>query len=140
MSAIRIAKALRIIIVLRKEERGIRAVDSVLIKKTIYRTKEDFGICQGKGRLAPHVRLQICHQQRRGNALAGNVADDKADVLLAEIEEVEIVAANLASLQAETRIFEGFDVRLNLRKQAGLDLLSDFNFLSAATFGLKSLG
>lgn len=55
----------------------------------------------------------------------------------AEIEEVEIIPADLAGLEAETSVLEGPGLRLNLGKQASLDLLGDLDFLGGAPFGLK---
>ena len=59
--------------------------------------------------------------------------------LPAQIEEIEIIATDLAGLQAQSGIFKGFGFRADLRKQARLHLFGDFDFLSSAAFGLVFL-
>src|SRR5207302_6500663 len=95
MSAIRIAKALGAVIVFRKEERGICAVNCVLVKQIIHRVQQAFRMIQSDGALAAQVCLQIGHEKSSGNSFAGNIADHQAEPMLAEIEEVEVIASNL---------------------------------------------
>jgi hypothetical protein len=73
-------------------------------------------------------------------ALAGDVADDEAEPPLADIEEVEIIASHLASGKAQASVFESLGLGMDLRKQARLYLLGDFQFLSRTAFGFKLLG
>src|SRR5579872_2096633 len=90
-------------------------------------------------RLAAQIRLKVGHEQGGGDAFAGNVADDEAEAAPTQIEEVEIIATNLAGLQAQSGIFKGFGFGADLREQARLHLFGDFDFLSGAAFGLVFL-
>jgi hypothetical protein len=40
--------------------------------------------------------LQVGHEESGGDAFAGDVPDDEAEFVLAEIEEVVVVASDLA--------------------------------------------
>src|SRR5579864_1553648 len=89
--------------------------------------------------LATQVGLEVGHEKSGGDPFARDISDDEAELLLAEIEKVEVVAADLSSLQAEPGVFERFGLGMNLRKQARLDLLGDFDFLRHAAFGFELL-
>ena len=75
----------------------------------------------------------------RGASLAGNVTDNQPQALWSEIQKVEVVPAYLSRLQAGTFIGDGFQLRPNLRKQARLHLLGDFQLLGYAAFGFEFL-
>ena len=139
MSAIGVAEALRFIVVFGEEQGGVGTVGGVLVKKAIYRTKEDLGMSEGESALATHVGLQVGHEQGCGNPLPGDVTDYKAEMLLAEIEKVEVISANLAGLEAETSVLERLGWRLNLGKQPCLNLLGNLDFLSGAPFRIPFL-
>ena len=99
---------------------------------------------QRESRLAAQVGLKISHEKRSGNSLSRDVTDDQAEHRvpasgLTEIEEIEVITADLASLQAQARVLEGLRLGMDLRKQAGLDLLGDFQFLGSTTFGFELL-
>ena len=53
--------------------------------------------------------------------------------MLAQIEKIEVVAADLPGLKAQSGIFEGLRLWADLRKQASLNLFGDFDFLILLT-------
>ena len=89
--------------------------------------------------LAAEIGLEIGHEQRGGDAFAGNITDHESESVAAETEKVVIVAADLASLMANTGVIERGELRKSLGKQARLDLLGDFDFLGGAAFGFEAL-
>ncbi len=139
MSAIRVAEALGLVVVFRKEERGVGAVNRVLVKQIIHRMQQPFGMVQSDCTLAAQVRLQVCHQKRSGNSFAGNITDHQAKPLFAEIQEIEVVPSHLPGLNTKSCIFEGLRLRTDLWEQPGLHLGCDFQFLRGAAFGLDFL-
>ncbi len=60
--------------------------------------------------------------------------------MLAEVEEVIVVASNLAGGETQAGVFESLGLGMDLREQAGLELLGDFQFLSRAAFSFELLG
>ena len=69
--------------------------------------------------------LEQRHEERRGHALAGHVADDHRQPALAQLDEVEVVAAHGVG-----RAHDGLDAKVGRdigreRKQAELDLPRD---------------
>ena len=61
MPTIRVAQASRFIVIFRKEERGISAVDRIRIKELVHGAQEALRFVQSDGALAAQVRLQISH-------------------------------------------------------------------------------
>ncbi len=84
--------------------------------------------------------LEIGHQQRRGDAFSGDVADDEAEALSAKVQKVEIVTAHRSRLMARTSIFQGFQGRLGLRKKTSLHFFCDLQFVSRAAFRVQLFG
>ena len=119
MSAIGIAQALGLVVVFGKEERGVGAVNRVFVKKVIHRMQQAFGMIQSDGTLAAQIRLQVGHEKGSGNSFTGNIADDQAEPSLAEIEEVEVIASDLAGLNAKASVFEGLRLREDLGETTG---------------------
>src|SRR5690348_12476556 len=85
------------------------------------------------------MRLQVGHQQGSGRSFSGNIANDQSETLAAEIEEVVVIAAHLACLDADAGIFESRGARLDLGKKPGLNLSGILQFLSFAAIGLDFL-
>lgn len=79
MPTISVTQATRGIVVLGKEQRGKRAVRGVLAKKLVHGTQHTLRLIHGDCALAAKIGLEISHQQRRGDAFAGNVANDEAE-------------------------------------------------------------
>ena len=52
------------------------------------------------------IRLEVRHQKGGGDSLAGDVSRDQPETPSAKVQEIEIVAANLARLDARARVFE----------------------------------
>ena len=88
--------------------------------------EETLRLVEGDGALAAEIGLQIGHEKSGGDALAGNVTDDQAETIGAEVEEVVIVASHGTCREAVTRVVEPVDRRANLRKKAALDFVGDF--------------
>ena len=94
------------------------------------------GCFAGEGELAAEVGLEVRHEQRGGDAFAGDVADDEAEAVVAEGEEVVVVAADVTGLDAEAGVVEGLERGQRLGEELGLDLLGDLELLCGAAFGL----
>ena len=139
MAAIGVAQAARGVVKFGKEKGGERAVRSVVTEELVHRAHQTLQLVEGDGALAAHIGLQIGHQEGGSDSLSGDVPDDEAEALLAEIEEVVIVATDFAGLDADAGVFQGFERRLGLREKTGLDLLGDFDFLGGAAFGFLFL-
>ena len=81
----------------------------------------------GQRRLAlrrddPQRRLHHRHDERRGHALAGDVRERDPDALVAEIEEIVVVAADASGRQADGGQHGHVALRRLLGKQPPLDL------------------
>src|SRR6267143_2038945 len=126
MAAIGITQAACRVVVFAEEKGGEGAVGSVVAKELVHGAQEALRLIQSDGALAPEIGLQIGHQESGGDSFSGDVADHEAEPLLAEIQEVVIIAADLESLDAKAGIFEGFQGRLRLREKPGLDLFRNF--------------
>ena len=120
-----------------EEKGGERAVGRVLGEELIDGVKEALGLIERNGALAAEIGLQIGHEERGGNSLPGDVADDETETIGAEVEEVVIVAADSARRAAVTRIIETADWRTKLWEKAALDFVGDFQFLDGAAFGFE---
>src|SRR6266852_3294796 len=140
MAAIGVAQAAGGVVVFGEEKRGKGAVGRVVAEKLIHGAQEALQLIKSDGALAAQIGLQVGHQESGGDSFPGDVADDEAEALLAEIEEVVVIAADFAGLDADAGVFEGLERRLGLREEAGLDLFGDFDFLGGAAFGLLFLG
>ncbi len=117
-----------------------RHLACVVIEQAVHGSEQCLRLIEGQRRLAPQAGLQIRHQQSCGDSLAGNIADDQAQPLRPEIQEIEIIASHLARLQADACVFHGFQLGLNLRKQPRLHLLGYFQFVGGTAFGFEFLG
>src|SRR6516225_3985106 len=137
MSTIGVAQLSCRVVVVGKEKRRVGTVAGVVVEDAVYRSEQYLRPIEGQGRLASQAGLQIRHQQSGGDPLAGDIADDQRQPLRPEIQKVEIIPPNLPCLQAHTCILDGFQLRLNLGKQPGLDLLRYFKFLGCAAFGFE---
>ncbi len=60
--------------------------------------------------------------------------------MLAEIEKVVVIAADVAGRNAEAGVFESLGLGMDLGEQARLELLGDFEFLGSAAFSFEFLG
>src|SRR4051795_3240199 len=85
MPTVGIAQAPEFVIVLGKEERRIGALGSVVIEEPVHGLQKLLRLIQSDGALAAQVRLKVRHQESRGDALSGNIANYQAKALLSEI-------------------------------------------------------
>src|SRR5882757_8105767 len=140
MAAVGVAEASGGVIVVGEEDGGVGGVGGVLEEETDDGLEEELWLVAGEGELAAEVGLEIGHEQGGGDAFAGDVADDESEPLVAEGEEVVVVAADVAGLDADARVVEGFERRQGLREEAGLDLAGDLELLCGAAVGLDLCG
>src|SRR5258708_10477468 len=137
MAAIRVGEADDGIVIFGEEKGGERAVGSIVAKELVHGTEEPLRLIESDGALAAQISLQIGHQESGGDSFSGDVTDHEAEALLTEIEEVIIIAADFASLDAKAGIFKSFQGRLRLGEEPGLNLLSDFEFLGDTAIGFQ---
>jgi hypothetical protein len=140
VAAVGVAETAGGVVVVGEEESGVGAVGGVLEEETVDGLEEELGLVAGEGELAAEVGLEIGHQESGGDALACNVADDEAKTLVAEGEEVVVVASDVAGLDADAGVVEGIERGKGLGEETGLDLLGDFELLGGAAFGLEAFG
>ncbi len=140
MSAIDVADKAARDVVIGEEERGESAVGRVLGKELIDCAQEALRLIERNSALAAEIGLQIGHQERGGDAFAGNVADNEAEPAGAEIEEIVIIAADGARGKAVAGVIERGNRRTDLRKKAALDFVGNFEFLGGAAFGFEFCG
>src|SRR5882724_12702096 len=95
---------------------------------------------QGDGALTAQIGLQISHQESGGDTFSGNVSDDEAEAMAAEVEEIVVVAAHFAGLDASSGVVQRFEGRELLREETRLDLFGNFQFLGGAAFGFAFFG
>ena len=140
MPAIRVAQAARSIIIFGEEQRGVGALDRVLEKELVHRFQESLRMFQCDGTLAAQIRLEIGHQESRGDAFACNVAHHQPQALLAEIQKIVVITADMAGLNANARIIERATGWLSLREEPRLHHARDFQFLGCAALGFQLPG
>src|SRR5512133_574473 len=103
---IRIAQPMYPIVILRKEQCRIRAINRVLVKQPVYRFQKLCRLLPCGYVLAAEVRLQICHQQRSWHALARNVSQYESQPLWPQAQEIEVIASHFAGRDAQSTIIE----------------------------------
>ena len=134
MAAIDVAEAAAGNMVVGEEERGEGAIGRVLREELVDDAKNIFQAIVRDGALAAQIGLQVGHEQCSGDAFAGNVADDEAEAVGAEVEKVVIIAAYGARGITVTAIVERLNWRTDLREKTALDFVGDFEFLGGAAF------
>src|SRR6266481_6018921 len=140
MSTVSVAQALRLVVIFGKEEGGVGVVGGIVVKQVVDGSQQALRIIPGNDALASQVRLQIRHQQGASDSLTCNVAEHQADPLSAQVEEVVVIAADLVSLTAETRVFECFQSGERLREQSCLHLFCNREFMCGAALRFQLLG
>ena len=83
------------------------------------------GAVVGEGRVAAEGSLEARHQEGRGDALAGDVADRDAEMASAELEEVVVIAGHAPGRAADAVAVERGRAGVLLWEEAGLHLLRD---------------
>ena len=107
MAAVGVAQAAGDVVELREEQCGERGVGGVFAEELIDGTEQASGI-RGQGPLAAQVGLQIGHEQRGSDAFAGNVADDQRETIFTQVQEIVVVATDMAGLVADTGTLQAF--------------------------------
>ena len=118
VATVGVAEAARGVIVFGEEESGEGAVWRVFAEELIDGTKEAVRVVSMNGALAAEIGLEVGHEERGGDALAGDVANDKTEASVAEAEEVVIITADLAGLMTDAGVIEGSEFRKSLREKA----------------------
>src|ERR1700737_4133043 len=121
MAAVGVAEAAGGVVVVGEEDGGVGGVGGVLKEEAGDGLEEELRLGAGGGELAAEVGLEIGHEKSGGDAFAGDVADDESEALVAEGEEVVVVAADVAGLDADAGVVEGFERRQGLGEEAGLN-------------------
>lgn len=111
VATIRISQPSPFVIIFGKKERSVGALICILVKYLVYRSQQLSRLIQRHLTLNAEIRLKICHQKRSGYSFARNVACYKPETPSAKVQEIEVIAANLASLDTRTRVFECPDRR-----------------------------
>src|ERR1700674_874463 len=116
MATVGVAEQAYGVVIFGEEKRGEGAVGGVFAEELIHGAQDMIGLLPGDGAETAKIGLQVGHQERGGDAFAGDVGDDEGEGTLTEVEEVIIVAANLASLDADAAVFESGERREGLRE------------------------
>jgi len=116
MAAVGVAQKAGGVIIFGEEKSGEGSVGGVFAEELVDGAQEMVGLLVGHGAEAAQIGLQVGHQKGSGNAFPGNVRDDKTETILAEIEEVVVVAADLAGLDADAGVFQSGERRKCLRE------------------------
>ena len=136
MAAVSVAEEAGGVVVVGEEDGGVGAVGGVLVEEAVDGLEKAVGLVAGEAELAAKVGLEVGHEECSGDAFAGDVADDEAEAAVAEREEVVVVAADVAGLDADSGVVEGFERGERLGEETGLNLPGDLKLLCGATFGL----
>ena len=120
--AVRVAQPLRAVVVLGEEERRVGALDRVLVEELVHRPAGTLRLLQRGRALAAQVGLEVRHQEGGRDSLPRDVADHEPEAFLAEVQEIVVVAADLASLDAQPGVLERARGRQRLREEPGLHL------------------
>ena len=123
--------------VVREEEAGEGALGRVVAEEVVDGLEEALRLVEGERDLAAEVRLEVRHEQRGGDALAHHVADDEAQTVGAEAQEVVVVAAHRARGEAGPRVVERAEGGPGLGEEPGLHLAGDRQLVRGATLGLE---
>jgi hypothetical protein len=140
MAAIDIAEAAAGNVVVGEEKRGEGAVGRVLREELVDDAKNIFQAIVGDGALAAQIGLQVGHEQRGGDAFAGDVADDKPEAVRAEVEKIVVITAYGARRETVAGVVQRGNRRTELRKKAALYFVGDFEFLGGAAFEFEFCG
>jgi len=140
MAAIDVAQSASCVVILGEEECSEGAAGSVLAEESIHGAEEALWLIQRESGLAAKIGLEIGHQESRGDSFSRDVTDDQAEAFSAQIKKIVIVAAHLARLVADARVFERAHAGKSLWKQPGLHLLGNFQFLGGVAFGILTIG
>ena len=111
VAAVGVAESAGGVVVVGEEDGGVGGVGGVLEEEAVDGLQEELRLVARECELTAEVGLKIRHQKSGGDAFAGDVADDKAESLMAEGEEVVVVAADVAGLDADAGVVKGFEGR-----------------------------
>src|ERR1700730_16407641 len=125
MAAIYVAQALHLVIIFSKEESGVGAFIRVLVKHLIHGPQQVLWPIERDCALTAEIRLQIGHQKSGCDSFPCDVANHQTEAFLTELKEIVVIAADLASLDANTCVFECSNGRQSLREESCLNLFRD---------------
>src|SRR5208282_6493908 len=131
VAAIDVAQTAARVFVIGKEEGGEAVFRDVFAEQAIHRLKQQRQVVERQRVLAADVGLEIGHQQRSGDALSRNVRQDDGEAAGAQIEEVVVVAADDARLDAAAGVFERGEWRHFLREEFRLHFAGNLDLEAA---------
>jgi len=140
MAAVGVAETAGSVVIFGEEKSGKGGVGGVGAEELIDGAEKAMRLIERDGALAAKIGLEISHKQSGGDALAGDVADDHAEALAAEIEKIVIITADVACGETETGKLKRFERGKSLREETGLHLLGNFEFLSSTALGFQLFG
>jgi hypothetical protein len=123
-----------------EEESGVGVVGGAVEEQLVDGVEKAREIVKRDGVAAAEISLEIGHQQSAGNSLPGNVGKNQGKARGTEIEEVVVVAADLARLHAGSGVFERGERRTDLREKTELDVAGNVHFVSSTAFGFHAVG
>ncbi len=140
VSAVGVLQAAFHVAVFGEEHGGVGAVDGVVVEGFVDAAQKQLRLLAGHGELAAEVGLEVGHEQSGGDAFAGDVADEEAEAVGAEGEEIVVVAADVAGLDADAGVVEGLERGRGLREEPRLDFAGDLQLLFETALGFDALG
>ena len=140
MAAVGVAQAAAAVLVLGEEQGSVGALGAVSVKDLVDRPQQGARPVGDDAALNAQVRLQIGHQERGGDAFAGDVADHEPEVRAAEFQKVEVISPDLAGLDASAGIVERGGFGQRLREETGLHLPCDLEFVRGTPVGKFPFG
>ena len=138
MTAVDVAKLLGGRAEFGEEERRVAIPGSGSEEETVRVLQEPGRIVVRPGVLTPQRRLQVRHEQRGRDALAGDVGQHQGDPIHSHLDEVVVVAADRLRLYALRGARETRQLRHALRQQLPLHLLGYLHLLLGPPFGLDA--
>src|SRR5215469_14392070 len=138
MTAVRVPKLARFIVIFSKENGCVVSIIGILVKQLIHGSQESLRLFPSRRALAAKISLEICHQQSSSYALARDIANNQAESSLAEIKKVVIIASDGPSGIAKPSIGERLKRRMPLWEETRLYLLGNGQVARGLALGLKS--
>src|SRR5271168_410870 len=128
MSGVLVGKRARISVEHRVEESYKLSRSDVCTKKLVQLATNHLRRCFGGSERAKRG-LQIRHEQRRRDPFSCDIADANADAIFVELNDVEVVAPDLARWLPRAGDLDSSGLRQSARQQQLLDLARPLEFL-----------
>src|SRR5260221_6921991 len=116
VAAVGVMQEARRVVILGEEQRGVGAVGGVFAEELVHGAQEMSGLLVGDGAEAAQIGLQVGHQESGGNSFSGNVRDDEAAAVFADVYGIRINVRDMAALAADARGYERWRNARGLRE------------------------